>query len=151
MWGFPIINPRNKYFCVPMNFARYKNGTCERRSVGLFAKSWLLFTDRHVYLIRKTIRTNNNSPKYNIFTVKNWFFDANNYTLGPYYLHVFNSLSLKKKKTKSKDLMKILLELCFEILCTMPNINIKRLAEKVCKRRGKELRKKLKIRTKGGW
>lgn len=29
--------------------------------------------------------------------------------------------------------MKILLECNFEILCTMPNININRLAEKVCK------------------
>lgn len=38
-----------------------------------------------------------------------------------------------EEKTKSKCLMKILRELIFEILCTMSNININRLAEKVCK------------------
>lgn len=82
---------------------------------------------------------------------KKWFLDVNNYILGFYYLYVFNSLLFKKKKIKLKDLMKILFELCFEILCIMFNINIKWLVEKVCKRRGKELRKKLKIRIKGGW
>lgn len=32
---FPIIIPRNKYFCVPVNIARYKNGTRERGSLEL--------------------------------------------------------------------------------------------------------------------
>lgn len=44
--------------------------------------------------------------------------------------------------------MKILLECNFEILCTMPNININRLAEKVRKRIKKETKNKKKERVK---
>lgn len=35
MWDFPIIIPCNKYFCVHVNIARYKNGTRERGSLEL--------------------------------------------------------------------------------------------------------------------
>lgn len=47
--------------------------------------------------------------------------------------------------------MKLLLELYLAILCTMPNINIERLAEKVCGRREEEKRERLRIRRRGGW
>lgn len=72
--------------CVPVNFSRHKNGTCERGTLERFAIHWLFFTDRYVYIIRKT-RTNNISPKYeNKYTTKMWGFWFYNQTLGHHYL-----------------------------------------------------------------
>lgn len=60
---FPIINPRRKWFIfIPMNFSRYKEGTCERRILRTVALYWfqLFFTDKYVYLLGKLRKSDGN-------------------------------------------------------------------------------------------